>query len=171
LHPLQAFPERFGDPARFSGIVCGVEADGALGARLEGYVRALGASVLRLEGVDRARYHAAAVLASNYVVALHAAAAQAFALAGLPAALARTALAPLTQGALDGVQRLTLENALTGPVARGDVATIARHLAALAAAPELCELYRRLGAALLSLPLALSAERKTALHALLSSPG
>jgi predicted short-subunit dehydrogenase-like oxidoreductase (DUF2520 family) len=167
LHPLQTFPERFGDPARFVGIVCGIEGEGALGTQLETYARDLGATPLRLEGSDRARYHAAAVLASNYVVALHVAAAQAWALAGLPPELARPALAPLTESVAGSVRRLTLESALTGPLARGDLATIESQLRALAGAPELLELYRGLGAMLLALPLALPAERRQALEALL----
>jgi predicted short-subunit dehydrogenase-like oxidoreductase (DUF2520 family) len=167
LHPLQTFPERFADPLRFRGIVCGIEADGVLGAELAQLSAELGASALRLEGVDRARYHAAAVFASNYLVALHAAAAQAWALAGLPPELARGALAPLTLAAAESVQRLPLEAALTGPLARGDLDTLAAHTRALEQAPELRELYRRLGAALLELPLSLTEAQRTALAALL----
>jgi predicted short-subunit dehydrogenase-like oxidoreductase (DUF2520 family) len=147
--------------------VCGVEGEGELAARLERYANDLGASSVSLRGVDRARYHAAAVLASNYVVALHVAAAQAWALAGLPAAQARSALAPLTLGAADQVRRMPLEAALTGPLARGDVETIAKHLHALAQAPELRELYQRLGKTLLALPLSLPPERRARVEALL----
>ncbi len=167
LHPLQAFPERFGEPARFAGIVCGIEADSTLQARLQALCARLGARSVALDGVERASYHAAAVLASNCVVALHAAAAQAWALSGLPEALAREALAPLTLGAAEALQRLPLAAALTGPIARGDAPTVALHLHALAPAPELRELYRRLSAALLALPLALSAEQRAGLEALL----
>jgi predicted short-subunit dehydrogenase-like oxidoreductase (DUF2520 family) len=167
LHPLQSFPERFGAAERFTGIRCGIEGDGPLDARLQALCRALGADPLSLAGVDRARYHAAAVLASNYVVALHAAAAAAWALAGLPEGSAREALAPLTQGAADAVRRLPLPDALTGPIARGDAATVARQLDALADAPQLQELYRRLGAALLGLPLALAPEQRAALESAL----
>lgn len=167
LHPLQSFPERFAEPARFAGITCGVEGDGVLGAQLERLCEALGARAVRLEGKDRARYHAAAVFASNYVVALHAAAAHAWSLAGLPQDLAREALAPLTRGAADNVQKLPLEAALTGPLARGDLATVQGHLAALQASPELHALYVRLASALLALPLPLSPDRRAALEALL----
>lgn len=170
FHPLQTFPERFGDPARFAGVVCGIEAEGVLGERLERFARELGATTVRLEGIDRARYHAAAVFASNYLVALHVAAAQAWSLAGLPPAVARPALAPLTEAAAQSVRRFTLEAALTGPLARGDLATVAGHLRALEAAPELKELYQRLGMALLALPLALSSEQRVLLATLLG-PG
>ena len=104
LHPLQAFPDPAGSPERLRGIAVGVEAaeeDGSdLGALLEALAADLGAErTLRLEGIDRACYHAAAVLASNDVVALAAAAARAWALAGLPVQEAPRALGPLLAGA------------------------------------------------------------------------
>jgi predicted short-subunit dehydrogenase-like oxidoreductase (DUF2520 family) len=168
FHPLQTFPERFGDAARLSGIAIGVEADGALERELERWCERLGASFLPLRGVDRARYHAAAVFAGNFVVALHQAAAHAFAGAGLSPELARRALAPLTAASADAIARLPLAEALTGPVARGDAQTVAGHLHALEDTPALRELYVRLSAALLELPLALPAEQRAALEALLS---
>jgi len=168
LHPLQAFPDRSGNPERFAGIHCGVEADRALLRPLVALVRALGATPLSLRGVDRARYHAAAVLASNYVVALHAAAERVWALSGLPAGKARGALLPLTLGAAAALQTRTLEAALTGPLARGDVRTLQRHLRALDAAPELRALYAQLGALLLDRKLGLPAAKRRALRRLLT---
>jgi predicted short-subunit dehydrogenase-like oxidoreductase (DUF2520 family) len=166
LHPLQSFPERFGDPGRWSGIVCGIEADDPLGTLLERHARALGADVVRLEGIDRARYHAAAVFASNYMVALHAAASEAWAAAGLPPALARRALGPLGAGTAERLLGLSLEDALTGPLARGDTQTIARHLRALSTLPELRALYVHLGHWLLKLALPLSGAQRSELDAL-----
>lgn len=153
LHPLQSFPTREPEPWRFTGIACGVEGDGVLHAKLEGIARRLGATPFSLAGVDRARYHAAAVLASNDVVALMSAATRAWALSGLPAAQARPALAPLLLAAAANVAALPLVEALTGPVARGDVATVSAHLAALEGAPELRALYAALAAELLRLDL------------------
>ena len=99
LHPLQTFPASAAieqAPALFRGIVCGVEAGNAeLGTLLEGIARDLGARSVRLEGVDRTLYHAAAVLVSNDLIALAAAATRVWVRAGLPAGLARDGLAPL----------------------------------------------------------------------------
>lgn len=167
-HPLQSFPERFGEPERFAGIACGVEADAELGARLEAYCHTLGAAVFRLEGVDRAAYHAAAVFASNYLVALHVAAEEAWASAGLSRQLARAALAPLTLGAAQQIARLPLEAALTGPLARGDRDTIAAHLSALSPQPALRDLYLRLAQLLIARPIALSDAQRAEVLALLS---
>lgn len=75
FHPLQTFPGRFADPARLRGIAIGIEGDAPLDVELEQLCRDFGAMPLPLRGIDRARYHAAAVFASNYVVALHTAAA------------------------------------------------------------------------------------------------
>ena len=168
LHPLQTFPERFGDPARLSGITFGIEADtGALHAVLQGWCDAFGARALPLQGVERARYHACAVFASNFLVALHAAATQTWAGAGLAPELARAALAPLTLAAADSVARLPLHQALTGPIARGDTSTVASHLDALSGAPDLHALYAQLSKQLLALPLALPEATRDELQALL----
>lgn len=170
LHPLQAFPERSA-PERLQGVSCGVEGDGKLAAQLARLVRALGARPFSLRGVDRARYHAAAVFASNYVVALHAAAEQAWTLAGLPRGTARRALQPLSAGAVAALHALPLERALTGPLARGDVQTVARHVRALEARPDLRTLYTLLAAQLLARPLGLPRARVKALRSVLKETG
>ncbi|HTU58119.1 MAG TPA: Rossmann-like and DUF2520 domain-containing protein, partial [Polyangiales bacterium] len=170
LHPLQAFPADSPE-ARFRGIYTGIEAsDPALTARLEAIARALGATPFSLAGVDRAAYHAAAVLTSNYVVALHAAAAEVWRLAGLPPSAARAALAPLTLGAAQAISERELPQALTGPIARGDVRSVESHLEVLRADSERAALYRALARELLRLPLGLSTEAQHALAALVEEP-
>ena len=169
LHPLQSFPPE-PDPARFAGITCGVEGPTPADAILEGIASDLGARVVRLAGVDRALYHAAAVLIANDAVALASAATRAWTLAGLPAAAAREALAPLLLGAARSIATLPLAKALTGPIARGDVATVERHLDALRREPEIAALYRALGAELLRLPLGHTEATATRLRALLDTP-
>lgn len=158
LHPLQSFPSRTPEPARLHGIFCGVEAPEPLGAYLEALATAVGSHSFRLEDVDRRLYHAAAVFMSNDVVALASAATRLWHLAGLPQTLGREALSPLLLSAARNVAALPFREALTGPVARGDVATIEGHLRALEAAPDLRELYRRLAAELLNLDLGHSEE-------------
>ncbi|MBN9494494.1 DUF2520 domain-containing protein [bacterium] len=167
FHPLQSFPSRQPDAARFRGITVGIEAQEPLSGVLEAIARDMGARPVRLEGVDRALYHASAVFASNDVVALMAAAARTWALAGLPYASAREALAPLMLGAARNVAALELAEALTGPIARGDTMTIERHLEVLARSPELQALYRALARVLLAMPLGRSDETRARLAALL----
>lgn len=153
LHPLQTFPSRVPQPERLAGAYCGIEGATSPSFDAEQAVAALGATPFRLEGVDRTAYHAAAVLMSNHVVALASAAARTWERAGLPAELARPALAPLLSAAAANVASMELADALTGPVARGDVATVEGHLRTLSTDPGLAELYRRLSAELLRLPL------------------
>ena len=170
LHPLQSFPSLDGAVERFRGVTCGIEAATPLDGWLATMARDLGARPLDLAGVDRALYHAAAVLVSNDAVALMAAATQVWSAAGLPREEARGALAPLLLGAARNIQESELHRALTGPVARGDVATIERHLRALQAVagrPELAHLYRALARQLLGLPLDLDPATRARLAAAL----
>lgn len=149
FHPIQSFPSRRPEPERFTNIYCGIEATGSLESLLDHITRALGAHSLSLAGVNRSLYHAAAVFASNDVIALMSAASRTWALAGLPPDVARVALAPLLTASAVNIAALDLASALTGPIARGDTGTIRAHLDALSAEPELRDLYRQLGVELL----------------------
>jgi predicted short-subunit dehydrogenase-like oxidoreductase (DUF2520 family) len=135
LHPLQTF-DRSGLPGQFDGAWGAVTADTADGRACGVWLAArLGLRAFELADEARAIYHAGAVMASNYLVTLYRAAARACDAAAVPA----EALVPL--------MRRTIDNGfdLTGPIARGDWATVDRHLAALrAATPDLEPLYRAL---------------------------
>ena len=169
FHPLQSFgPDA--PASRFAGVAVGIDAEPALFEPLAKLAEKLGARPFSLAGVDRARYHAAAVLASNYLVALHAAAARIWQAAGLPAESARQALVVLSQGAVDNLRGHELAQALTGPIARGDAAVVARQIAALASDPPSQELYRALARELLQLPLGHPPEVLAALRDALTGP-
>ncbi|MBC8365487.1 MAG: DUF2520 domain-containing protein [Actinobacteria bacterium] len=108
-------------------------------------VQALGGRSFTVDDDDRAAYHAAAVLASNHVVALLG---QVERVAG-PLGVPLDAFLDLAEGSLANVRALGPADALTGPAARGDEATIDRHLAALpdderAGYEALADLARRL---------------------------
>jgi predicted short-subunit dehydrogenase-like oxidoreductase (DUF2520 family) len=169
FHPLRAFAASDSGPNGFAGVTCGIAAGPALSARLEELAGALGARALRIDGVDRTLYHAAAVFASGFSIALLLAARHAWTLAGLPEAEARASLAPLLAGAAANAGAMPLERALSGPIARGDADAIARHLERLGRAPELADLYRALGAQLLGLDLGHSPEVRAALRKALLS--
>jgi predicted short-subunit dehydrogenase-like oxidoreductase (DUF2520 family) len=95
-----------------------------------------------IDDSDRAAYHAAASMASNFLVTLEAAAERVAAGAGLDPDRARALLSPLVARTVEGWAEVGPERALTGPVARGDEATVARQRAAVEeAAPELVELF------------------------------
>jgi predicted short-subunit dehydrogenase-like oxidoreductase (DUF2520 family) len=141
VHPLQTFPDVAAALEALPGCTVAVTAtddDGwALGERL---ARDLGAVSCRLADEQRPLYHAAAVFASNYLVALAGAAEELFAAAGVPDA--RAAMGPLQLATVDNVARLGPREALTGPAVRGDAGTIERNLRAVAQAqPSLVPAY------------------------------
>jgi predicted short-subunit dehydrogenase-like oxidoreductase (DUF2520 family) len=151
FHPLQTFAAA--GHGQLGGVTVAIEADGELGQRLERMAFDLGCRPIWIRPEDRALYHVAGVLASNYVVALVNAAAGLLEGQGLPRRRALEALLPLLRGAIENLDQRGAPGALTGPVARGDLGTIARHLDVLARrAPELSAAYRELG--LLALPIA-----------------
>ena len=94
---------------------------------------------------QRAAYHAAASIASNFLVTLEAAAEAVAAGAGIDAVDARRLLGPLVRTSVENWLALGPRAALTGPVARGDELTVAAQRAAVAAsAPELVQLFDEL---------------------------
>ena len=169
FHPLQSFgPDA--PPERFAGVAVGVDAEGPLFDALFALAERFGARPFSLRGIDRARYHAAAVFASNYLVALHAIAARIWQSAGLPPDTARNALATLSRGAVENIEAHELAVALTGPIARGDALSVSRHLAALENDRLSLEIYRVLACELLQLPLNHSPEVRAALERVLEEP-
>ena len=131
VHPLQALaPDS--DPGVLRGSFFSIEADPGLTPVLDAMVRAVGGVPFAApQSAERARYHAAAVLAGNAPLALLARAAGLLETAGVDQALATEALAALLEGAARNVRRLGPQAALTGPVVRNDAETVARHLHAL----------------------------------------
>ncbi len=122
LHPLQTMPTVEAGLARLPGSWCAIAGDpevAALAAQLE-------LPPVEVSDADRARYHAAACIASNHLVALLA---QVERVSPVPL----VALLPLVQASVDHVGTLGAEAALTGPIARGDVDTVRAHLDALPA--------------------------------------
>jgi len=143
IHPLQTFTGSPADAGRFQGCRCavgGTSAD-ALDAPL-GIARSLGMEPFELSDDQRPAYHAAASIASNFLVALEAAAEEVAGGAGLDPAEARAALAPLVRATVENWAALGPERALTGPVARGDDLTVAAQREAVrAVAPQLEALF------------------------------
>jgi predicted short-subunit dehydrogenase-like oxidoreductase (DUF2520 family) len=145
MHPLRAIADGRAAMRTMKGTVFGVEGDdrGRRDALL--LVAALGGRALELGGVHVSAYHAAAAMASNYTVVLLAAAADLLGDVGIGREQAMEALVPLVEGTLTNVRERGPEAALTGPIRRGDKATVERHLAALEGRPDLAALYRTLG--------------------------
>lgn len=148
LHPLVSLTGAE-SAEQLRGAWFAVEGEGdaeRLAARLVGM---LSGRILPVAASHKPLYHAAAAAASNFVVALLGEAEEWMVRAGVPAESARAALTELAAGAVDNVARLGATAALTGPVVRGDSATVAAHLAQLS--PPERRLYSVLAASALDL--------------------
>ena len=132
FHPLQSFPKpRAPEAFRGSAVAIDASTEG-LRRRLSRLARDLGARPRRVGEADRVVYHAAAVFASNYLVALAGQAVDLLEQIGWSEREAVDALVPLMEGVLAEVALRGPSAALTGPIRRGDVETVTRHLEALA---------------------------------------
>jgi predicted short-subunit dehydrogenase-like oxidoreductase (DUF2520 family) len=142
LHPLQTFAE---GGAPFAGIGCAIGgASPRALACAEALARCLGMRPFELADADRPAYHAAASIASNFLVTIEAAAERVAVTTGLD----RELLVPLVRQTVENWAALGPERALTGPVARGDEQTVDRQREAVAeAAPDLLPLWDELVAA------------------------
>ncbi|HSU15240.1 DUF2520 domain-containing protein [Longimicrobium sp.] len=143
MHVLAAIADPVEGADRLRGATFGVEGEGAARALAERLVAACGGRVLAIRPGGKALYHAAAVFASNYAVALLSVAERLMIDAGVPAEDAQPALAALAAGAVENVAARGPAEALTGPIARGDAATVERHLSRLSGADR--DLYCLLG--------------------------
>jgi predicted short-subunit dehydrogenase-like oxidoreductase (DUF2520 family) len=144
MHPLMTVP-RGAPPSVFDGAGCAVAgtSERAL-AVAQALAERLGMRPARIREEDRAAYHAAASIASNFLVALEGAAERLAATVGVD----RERLAPLVRAAVEDWAALGAERALTGPIVRGDEETVARQRAAVQErAPELLGLFDAMVAA------------------------
>lgn len=126
LHPLVPLPDPVTGARRLAGGVTFAVAGDPMARAI---ADALGGVALEVPDERRAAYHAAACIAANHVVALLGQVERVAAEAGLPLA----AYLPLARAALDDVAAAGPAAALTGPAARGDRVTLARHLDVLPA--------------------------------------
>ncbi len=155
LHPLQSFANVAQARKNIPGSAFAIEASTVEFEQvLHDMVNALGGTPLSLQG-SKVLYHASAVMASNYLVTLLELASGLWEHLGISQAEGLKALLPLVRGTVENLEAIGLPAALTGPIARGDVGTVKRHMLALGEeAPGLLALYRQL--ARHTLPIALA---------------
>lgn len=136
LHPLMTVTA---EGAQFAGAGAAIAGSTQRAVELAAELaHALGLRPVEIAEPDRAAYHAAASIASNFLVTLEAAAEHVAGAVGVE----RELLVPLVRATVENWARLGPERALTGPVARGDEATVARQRAAIEdVAPELTALF------------------------------
>ncbi len=153
IHPLQSFaPFKKGQASPFKGVNFCMEGDRAAVETGGKIIEALGGSFFSIPTNAKVLYHAAAVVASNYLVTLQYAAMELLAPAGLSEERAFEILEPLIQGTLTNIKSRGAVAALTGPVVRGDAPTVARHMEDIKKLkPEFSEFYKIMGAYTLNL--------------------
>ena len=147
LHPLQTICDAEQGTAALRGAAFGMAGDEAALCWARGIAARLGGQALCIGAAQRPLYHAAAVMASNYVAGLIDAAQSMMAAAtGSQEDAARRALAPLVRAATENILERGPAAALTGPIERGDLETVRLHLEALHSGPPGIEnLYRAAG--------------------------
>ena len=143
MHPLQSFAHLDVAIEQLPGSYFALEGDEPALKVAEQLVKDLGGRWFAIDSQDKPLYHAAACIASNYLVSLMHLATGLYQRFGLSRRDAYEAMFPLVQGTVNNIRQLTPSEALTGPIARGDNQTVARHLAALSEVGEQeRELYR-----------------------------
>jgi predicted short-subunit dehydrogenase-like oxidoreductase (DUF2520 family) len=146
LHPIQSFASVDQAVSLLPGSFCTIEGDSSALPIVRQMVEDIGGILLEITAEKKMLYHAAAVAASNYLVTLIHLALELNEAAGLATDTSFNALLPLIRGTLSNIGAKGIPAALTGPIARGDVATVSAHLKAIEKdAPELLQLYRCLG--------------------------
>ena len=172
LHPLMTFASASGPLVDLRGVMAAVEGDLEAVREARSLARRLGLRAVVLPPGAKARYHAAAAIAANLTHVLAAEAREQLVHAGLTRRQATAALGPLLQTTLANVLTARGLEKLTGPVVRGDGATLTAHLAALPV--EVAAVYRAVTALAVSRLEAaelLSAQAAQALDRALTSPG
>jgi predicted short-subunit dehydrogenase-like oxidoreductase (DUF2520 family) len=168
VHPLQALARPGGDPGRLRGSTFAIEGEGSALEAARAVALAAGGTPVEIPSGAKVCYHAAAVVSANFITVLVDMAAELLSEAGVDASTGIEMLMPLLEGTLGNISELNrslsaegaegaglkaLSQALTGPVRRGDVGTVKKHLKGikrLAAkeprAADLPDLYRLLAA-------------------------
>ncbi|MDO8687484.1 MAG: DUF2520 domain-containing protein [Dehalococcoidales bacterium] len=154
FHPLQTFANVKQAIDNIPGSTFALEAEEPLLTTLKDIATALNGQCIELKASDKVLYHAAAVMACNYMVTLVKLSTDLWQTFNVPPQTATKALMPLLQGTLNNIANVGIPQCLTGPIARGDAGTIKKHLSALEkVAPNVLSTYRELG--LQTIPIAL----------------
>ncbi|MFC2003060.1 Rossmann-like and DUF2520 domain-containing protein [Chloroflexota bacterium] len=158
IHPLQTFASVTQAIENIPGSTFALEADEPLLTTLKEIADALNGHWIVLKASDKVVYHAAAVIACNYLVTLVKLATDLWQTFNIPTKEATRALLPLLRGTIHNIETVGIPQCLTGPIARGDTGTIKKHLDALQkTAPSVLSTYRELG--LQTIPVALAKGR------------
>ncbi|RPI46520.1 MAG: DUF2520 domain-containing protein, partial [Betaproteobacteria bacterium] len=146
VHPLKTFADPGYAAGSFTGTYVALEGDKKALKVMRVALRKIGARVFEIEPQNKALYHAGSVMVCNYLTALLAAGLRCYEAAGIKLETAYALMEPLVRETVENVFRVGTVRALTGPIARGDDAVVARQLQRVGALDRnLGALYRELG--------------------------
>ena len=146
FHPLQTLASVKQAIANIPGSTFAIEAEEPLLTTLREMAISLHCHWIEIKASDKVIYHASAVIASNYLVTLVKLADDLWETFGIPREQATQALLPLLKGTLNNIENVGIPQALTGPIARGDIDTVKKHITALQKeAPDALSTYCELG--------------------------
>jgi len=146
IHPLQSFANVEQAIKNIPGSTFAIEGSGSIVDILKEIAKALDGKAIELGAGNKVLYHAAAVMACNYFVTLMKLATDIWQGFGVDSNDAVQALSPLVYGTVNNLINVGLPNCLTGPIARGDVGTVNKHIEAFSGKmPEMLKMYCELG--------------------------
>ena len=146
IHPLQTFADVESAIGKIPGSTFGITADEGIRDWTLEIVAALGGKPFFVPEEDKALYHAAACVASNYFVTLMYLVEEMYARMGLGRGESLEAFWPLVKGTIGNIESKSTIPSLTGPIARGDAGTVRKHLQVIRdRMPELLAVYREMG--------------------------
>lgn len=146
MHPLQSFASAEIEGNPFQDIIISVEGETDAVKTAVTIATDLGATCLTIQTEAKTFYHASAAVASNYLVTLLDLALRLIEASGISGPNALKVLKPLIEGTLANIEKVGTIKALTGPIVRGDVETVEKHVQEIGSKkPELLSLYKTLG--------------------------
>ncbi|MGB9893277.1 MAG: Rossmann-like and DUF2520 domain-containing protein [Candidatus Saccharicenans sp.] len=144
FHPIQTFAGGAIEPEIFKGIFIGLEGQTAALKAAKQLARKLGAQILLIGAEEKPIYHLACSIASNFLVVIILEVKELLKSLGLEEKAALEILCPLLNKTLQNVKKIGIEPSLTGPVVRGDLKTVKKHLTITGSNRELDNIYRSL---------------------------
>jgi len=141
VHPCYSFPKKQSRPDLFQDIYFALEGDDLALRAAEEIISTIGGLHIKIRAENKANYHTACSLTSNMSIALLYTAISLLSKCGIREDKAKKILWPLLEGTLHNVNKIDISDSLTGPVARGDLSTVRKHLVELEHSPLVHRIY------------------------------
>jgi len=150
VHPNMTFASAQVSVDHFNGTYCAFEGDNSAFELLERVFKKIGGEVFQIAADKKAIYHAATVMSCNHLIALLDIAVELYEQVGIKREVALSMMQPIVSKTVTNTVNLGTVNALTGPIARGDIYTVRQHINALQS-PYIKDIYKSLGLRLIRL--------------------